>query len=437
MRFKFLLLSVLIFFSIPAAAETNRDAVSSNELPAGDPFGEAEAIISSSSNAEDTIGEKADTVSSDILSGYLESRALLLHSAPKQEWLFQNANKLKLKLDKSFNRINFHSEINFSYYAGHTRLCLLEYLPQKQVKALSNLFGTNFSADVYNYNYNNRITVFRAYGVITLPRVSFFIGRQPVTCGTGYVWNPVDPVNKKDMLDPDYELPPLDALRVMLPLPAVKGELNCAYGFRNNFKDGEFLAFIRAHAWLDWHLVYAYYNYHKTDFLTGLTTSGKRSLIGAAFAGQAGEVGIHGEAAYHTGIKKKATAYFSWLAGFDYTFTFQNRIMAEFYRNDSGSKNSQQYTLQSWLSYINMEQGCLGKNYLYLSSTQILFDITELSLSALINLSDSSYCLMPQYKIMALDQLDILLRCMIMDGSKGSEFAAVNESGELRINFYF
>jgi hypothetical protein len=46
----------------------------------------------------------------------------------------------------------------------------------------------------------------------------FTIGKQPISLGTGYAWNPLDIFNRKDLIDPTYEQAGINALRMEIPV---------------------------------------------------------------------------------------------------------------------------------------------------------------------------------------------------------------------------
>ena len=49
-------------------------------------------------------------------------------------------------------------------------------------------------------------------------RFDFTIGKQPISLGTGYAWNPLDIFNRKDLIDPTYEQAGINALRMEIPV---------------------------------------------------------------------------------------------------------------------------------------------------------------------------------------------------------------------------
>jgi len=69
-----------------------------------------------------------------------------------------------------------------------------------------------------NITFSDRTFLDNAYLKLSLKAFDLTVGKQQISLGTGYVWNPTDVFNIKDPLDPTYEQPGHNALRVDVAL---------------------------------------------------------------------------------------------------------------------------------------------------------------------------------------------------------------------------
>lgn len=418
------LLILLLLLSSPLYGEETDEV--KKEDTSEDILSEAEGLFEDAEEDEQAAGQEGIE---NLLSGYLETNFQLAQDPEEgEEWHLLNANKLKLKLDKRIRGIHFHGEINFLYYNGSTTYNIVDSLPQEYRAPLEP------SRDEFDFSLEDTLKVAQAYATIPVGPLRFTIGRQPLALGTGYVWNPVDPLNKKNIREPSYEIQAHDAVKLSIPLP-LNGEARSAFIMGDDLSKTAGFVSAKVNALFDWEVSFATIEQAYTDFFTPDTHWERDTTAGFAFSGQAGEVGIHGEAAYY--FPSNSSNHFRWLIGGDYTFSFQNKIMVEFYRNDSGQKRWQHYTLEEWLAFLSGERTGMGKNYLYASMTQTLFSIASVSLSALMNATDSSFTAFPEGKINISELVEIRFILYLSSGKEGTEFGGFPSAAELRATGYF
>ena len=387
---------------------------------------EAEALF----EEDEEEGQAGSEMGTNLISGYLESAFLAFQEKEDVEGRrFQNANKLKLTLDKKISEVQVHGEINFLFYSGFNDFNLLHYLPEKF------LAEWEPHRDDFAFSYANEVQVTQAYTVFPTGPLRASIGRQPLALGTGYAWNPVDPINKKNMMDPTDEIPAHDALKLSLPLP-LNGEARLAAIVGEDINEFGGFVSVKVNALFDWELSAATMKYDLIeDFLTLDTCSYRDTTLGLAFSGQLGEVGLHGEAACF--FTENPDNHFRWLLGGDYTFSFQNRIMVELYHNGSGLAGKEDYTAQDWFSYLSGERLVLGRNYGFFSTSQTVFDIADITLSTLASLTDFSLVIFPELKVNISELAEVRLIYYIPVGKDGTEFGTFASSAELRVTGYF
>jgi hypothetical protein len=418
-----------------------------------DPFSEMDALFDDST-------EQQNQLKDFPIYGYVESKFIGMNlPADKNKWELLNAGKLKITIDKSYKQFRVHSELNCNYYAGFTKFNIFDFIPETKKNSLSPLLTENAE-----FAYENSITIFQAYGVATTGPVSFFIGRQPLSFGSGYVWNPSDSFSRKNILDPDYEVSSFDALQIITGLP-LNGELRLCAAIEDSIKNASAGAALKLNLGGDIELTWQTRvdkSFNLNDFSDALNqyaytvsittnaaaaallqdpnennfyTLTRKHLLGLSFAGQIKDIGIHAEAGYSFSHINKGTP--SWLLGIDYTFTFQNQILIEIMQDYKGKNNKNEYSTSDWYGLMTGERTGLGRTYGFFSTTQTLFDITEISLQCLINFSDTSVLLIPDFTVTISDNVTMKLLGSTAFGSTETEFAALHDSIELRATFYY
>ncbi len=135
------------------------------------------------------------------ISGYYENTLMPEFSDRTQARLL-DVSKLRLDFQAggADNELEFKGNINFIAYHSDVSIDITPYLPQAVVDTLnSREIPLKISFD------ENRI--FLDNGYLTWRRNGFRIraGRQQLTWGPAYSFNPTDLFHRKDMLDPSYE----------------------------------------------------------------------------------------------------------------------------------------------------------------------------------------------------------------------------------------
>ena len=118
-------------------------------------------------------------------------------------------NKLRLDFEsRSSDQVMIAGNINFQLYHGKTDWDLIDVIP--------NSIGT----DIGSLSFSLKDTLFldNIYLRTSFSKFDLTIGRQPLSVGTGYAWNPLDIFNRKELMDPTYEQPGINALRMEIPL---------------------------------------------------------------------------------------------------------------------------------------------------------------------------------------------------------------------------
>jgi hypothetical protein len=146
------------------------------------------------------------------LFGYFESQ--LMGAQIKNSFIQLQSNKLRvdLKTDLSDN-VSFGANFNYITYHGKTHWNILEYLPDRVTSEVPPEL-----VDYYVLPFDDRIFLDNAYVRLSFKYGDVIMGKQQISLGTGYAWNPTDLFNTKDLLDPTYEQPGHNALQLDVPL---------------------------------------------------------------------------------------------------------------------------------------------------------------------------------------------------------------------------
>ena len=147
--------------------------------------------------------------------GYFEPQLMLARI--NNETYQLSSNKLRVDLQwKASENVAFGANFDYITYHGKTEWDILDYLPeniQDEVPSTS-LFGYDFNP--YVIAFSERSFLDNAYVKLMFDHADVTVGKQQLSFGTGYVWNPTDVFNQKDITDPTYEQPGHNAVRLDL-----------------------------------------------------------------------------------------------------------------------------------------------------------------------------------------------------------------------------
>jgi hypothetical protein len=247
---------------------------------------------------------------------------------------------------------------------------------------------------------------------ISISRLSLWIGpenlrvtagRQRLYWGVARVFSPLDILNPANYLEPGYERSGTNAILgyaafgsmtslrgIVVPKTNVKQSIS---GFRfgtNLFKNDLGLDV-----------------FHRQ--------SSPMTMIGGEITGEA-KIGYWSEFSY---VFEDTSDYPKASIGVDYTFPFMLYCMLEFLHDGSGVSEPQEYDLSR---ILNGERSLLAQDYLYGSIGIAQNPVFRPSLSAVINLDDTGFILIPQVYYSIFDNTDLTLGSNIIGGSSLSEF---------------
>jgi len=371
------------------------------------------------------------------LFGYFESQIMGASIGGDFIQLFSNKLRVDLRSELSEN-ITFAANFDYINYQGKTGWDVLDYLPG------------SISADVpaplrgaYRMVFEDRHFLDNAYLKLALGAFDLTVGRQQISPGTGYAWNPTDLFNTKDLLDPTYEQPGHNALR----LDAALGwglSLTTLYSPGEDWKDSDKMVALKGGCGhFDITLIavektWRYHDYTRFDpsAMDFTEMPERRRLLGGSTAGELLGLGVWAE--YGFNWMSRGRDFYELLAGADYTFDSQTYVMLEYYRNTQGRPDSVDITLNDWMRYLAAEQRSLTRDQMFLVVRHPVTDLVQAGTSLISSLSDGSFALVPTLTASVTDNVEITAYLNLYLGGEGKVYASnLGNGGMVRARVYF
>lgn len=264
------------------------------------------------------------------------------------------------------------------------------------------------------------------------------LGRQRVTWGTCWVWNPTDLFNPLDVLNFDYEeLPATDAIRVQYYTGPVT-KLDVAYKPAKDPHNQILAGLWSVNAWD-----------YDFNFIAGMRF--KRWLAGFSWVGDILDAGFRGEVVVSQAPEMPNSNFIyqligqpslsSWekpivslaLSG-DYTFPNTCYIHTELLYNNLG-KNKNTFLFQQEANALGLLTAARWSVY-----QEFAYDITPLmrgTLFGIFNPADKSFVIVPSFSYSIITNLDFYLISMFFEGDPITEYGEYGTSFYARIKYSF
>ncbi len=371
------------------------------------------------------------------LFGYFESQ--FMGSEVKNEFNQLYTNKLRVDLESTpSDKITFAANFDYITYHGKTVWDVLDFLPPGVTSTVP-----QGSEAFYVLPFSDRNFLDNAYIKLAFKNFDLMVGRQQISLGTGYAWNPTDVFNTKDLLDPTYEQSGHNAVRLDVPL-------GTAYNFtalyspedtwRNSAKLIEFKGRISHfdYSFIAIEKLWRFHDYTQFDIekMSFPEQPEKRQLFGASTAGELLGLGIWAEYAFNE--MEHSKDFYELVVGTNYTFDFQTYVMVEYYRNTLGKTDYRQYDLNDWMRSLASEQRAIARDQVYIFIQHPTTDFLEMGLSGIYSISDNSLSLAPMMNYSFSENVDIMAYLNFSFGEEGTVFSeSSGSSGLLRARVYF
>jgi len=396
--------------------------------------------------------------------GYFENQAMAFTlprqvSAPDASgWELMNYNRLRIDLGaKPVRGFSMDADLVVRTYHGTTTYDLRDMLPKKFDRTLAGMAAVDPS--LITYQMTDEIFLDNAFFTANAGPLRLKVGKQQIRFGSGYLWNPTDPFNVKDLLDPTYELTGITAARLQLFLPhevlleAYALPYKRLGGYHMESAAGAARARIALGQWVV-AATYAYFwDVVGVDWSL-FPVDARRNLVGLEVTGEVAGVGVWGEGAFnivdqrdterfapfgHPDLDLDRIAWVEALGGVNYMFEGGVLVQAEYLYNGRGRRHSENYVLWDWMAYLEQTVRYLGRHYAT-GLVQVPLESTHvtLSLMGITNLSDESFVLTPWIQWDWSQYLAVMLYGGISWGDQDTdEFRAMGQAAYLRFRFSF
>jgi hypothetical protein len=345
-------------------------------------------------------------------------------------------NKLRLDLDHTASEgVTFGANINIQRYYGNVQWNLLDFLPGEIWESIFQPLGI----DEFPLTIADTLYLDNAYLRIHFNKGDVTIGKQQISLGVGYAWNPLDIFNTKILLDPTYEQTGVNGFRFEIPIKD-RGKLDFIISPGSDWKNStKMITGKLGFGRFDLIGTIGSYNWQLSQL--DLQTFQSRNVVqerlmtGGALVGELAGIGIWGEGAYNT--LKDADNFTEVLVGVDYTFENGLYCLAEFYYNGNASENSNALGLDNYIQYLNGETHSLLQTYTFLMWQYPLSDFVSVGMINFASLSDKSAALNPQLEWNAFEDVSISVLIGYYIGDENTEFGLQDWNGRIRVRAYF
>jgi len=362
--------------------------------------------------------------------GYFEPQYMGLNTGGKFYQL--SSNKLRLDLQKKQGKsLAFGANFDFITYHGSTDFNALDFLPRSVADSVPEAVRGH-----YRLAFTDRIFLDNAFVRLSFGPVDITAGKQQISLGTGYAWNPIDIFNFKNILDPTYENPGHNAVRLDLALGNTSGISTLFSPAADLAKSAKLVRFRSRAGHFDYSLTAMERGWEFTRYPFMERVAERRRLFGFDTAGELLGLGVWLEAAFNDFSRTRD--FWEMVAGVDYTFDNGTYSMAEYYRNTGLPARKEDYRLGHWMRYLTAEMKSICRDQLYLFTQYPATDLLTPGLSAIGCLDDGSIALVPQVVYSAFQNLDVTLFLYIYLGGRGTVYSSnMGNGGLARVRFYF
>jgi hypothetical protein len=362
--------------------------------------------------------------------GYFEPQLMVSEIDGEMASLY--SNKLRIDLETvPMEGVKFGANINYFNYSGKTSYNLLDYFPEAIRSEVSP--GTE---DDYSITFTDSIALDNAYVRLAFELGDLTAGRQQISYGTGYAWNPADVFNRKDLLDPTYEQPGHNAVRMDLPLSRASGIL-ALYALGEDWDTPTAMLQLNSRfGGFDFSLSGITTEWNYTTYPAFETSGGWRRLIGGDLVGQLLGFGVWAEIAYND--LEQDEDFWEAVGGFDYTFRNGLYVLSEFYYHSEAPQAADDYTLTHWMQYYTGETLTLGQTQAYVFAQYPITDLITMGSSVIGCINDESVAVVPQLNYSLFQDVELTAFGNFYLGNEGTMYSKdLGNGGLIRLRVYF
>ncbi|MCF7823909.1 MAG: hypothetical protein K9N35_07015 [Candidatus Marinimicrobia bacterium] len=373
--------------------------------------------------------------------GYFESEADVMQLGSNR--YSYGYNKLRLDVEARPNdHVLIGANISAQKYWGKTNWNVFDFIP-----------GYESSGMTMSFDLPDTLLLDNMYMKLSFPILDLTLGRQQISPGVGYAWNPTDIYNTKSLMDPSYEQTGVNAIRALLQLgdrSSFNAIISTDENPGNTIKQlqlksgiGRFDVSLSA-AKFGWKTARAYaYNYDELD---------QRTLLGGSIVGEIAGLGLWGEFGYNevdyvddpifwaasfVYPGQMPDSFSEYLIGVDHTFDNSLYTLCEYFHNGYGVAKKNEVFLSDYLYTLAGESHSLMQDYGFLYLMHPTFDYVSLSTLAIANFNDKSGTIAPQLDWNAFEDTDISVQVSWSWGTDDTEFGIQDWGLRLRLRSNF
>lgn len=381
--------------------------------------------------------------------GYFESEGDYMMFENDDYYFGYNKFRLDL-LGIPGDKVEVGADIVYKNFNGKTTWNLMNFIPEKHWPELSFSPGDTLPI-LSDFPIEMKDTLFldNVYLKLDFDKFRVLLGRQQISTGVGYAWNPTDIFNKKDIMDPTYEQTGIDAITMEIPI-GLSGNFTGILQLKDNWENTtKYLKYKQNIGQFDISLSFGQrmreFNYLMGDFRE---KNFIQEMVGGNIVGEFLGLGVWSELGiysnnYMDGINSLNLYYFDedkyyneYVVGIDYTFKNSLYIMGEYFHTDVGFEIDELY-FDHYLNYFQSNVRGLNQNYLFTNVMYPLTDSFTIGAFNIANLDDQSVVFNPQIKYLLNNNVEINLIGSIFYGESDTEFGTQDYNFRLRLKAYF
>jgi len=343
------------------------------------------------------------------------------------------STKLRVDIERRFSdNVYFGANINYSYYSDNSDYGRVGLPIIIQYSNNNMIYHTMFIKNTDEIVYDNAFIRFN------YDNFSSTLGRQQISLGSGYAWNPTDVINIKDIFDPTYEKSGVDAIRVNINLyKSLAAEAYYFPGVSWNTST-KLVRLLGTVSQFDFALSICQKVNNINKLLARQDRDVEDNLFGFDVNGELFGIGIWTENMYYDMKDSIDFDYWENLIGVDYTFNSGWYMMAEYYYNECGKKSDKDYTISLWGDYFFGYTKTLARDQLYFYTFYPITDLIDIGSSVVYAISDQSAAITPTIKYSLADDVELTAIGSMTTGKYATMYSKqFGYSGLVRIRAYF
>ena len=350
----------------------------------------------------------------------------------------------KLRLDFEANPddvVTIGANINIQKYFDNISWNLLDFLPSEIWQPIFQPDGYPEEMWIMEFPIALLDTLYldNVYLKAGFKHFDLMVGKQQISLGTGYAWNPTDIFNTKQLLDPTYEQTGVNAVRAEISL---KGRTNLDAILSPGKDWNESVKMLQLKTRLgrfDMQGTIGQYTWQRTQFNSTAfmidEQNNLRTLYGGSVVGELAGAGVWIEGSWNK--LENQDDFTEVVIGTDYTFKNSLYIIMEYLRNENGVSSKDNLDINNYLQYFMGETHSLMQDYLFGFLSYPVNDFIQLSLLGFGNLNDNSAALNPQISWNLFQDVDLIIMYNHFLGEDNTEFGVQDWGWRIRLRGYF